>query len=129
MSKRDDVLAEAFAAHGKFAKGGWPTDRDTGLSRQEVNAFRHDMLVAARAALRIAKLTVGSEAAVCRANEALDDRNRLWDGVHRKRPADWREEYQVAVANLAAVALDAVMSIDDQRALEGRTFYEAEPAE
>jgi hypothetical protein len=87
------------------------------------------MLLAARAALRIAELCHGGKGiASIYADGALSARHAIWDGVHRNRPGDWRQEYAEALGALAAIALDAVMSIDDQREKEGRAFYEAEPA-
>jgi hypothetical protein len=86
-------------------------------------------------------------AAYARANAGVDAdeqvmsrlarRQEEWDGVFKNNPADWCAEISATYrrppppgelawdfAETAAIAIDAVMSIDDQRALEGRTFYE-----
>jgi hypothetical protein len=132
MSKRDEVLSEVrLQPHDESRLWDTMDALQFGVllegTTDEVDTFRSLM----------ARIAAGARAAVASANpadtdwlikERLDARHAKWDGEYRNTPADWCDELVMVAANgpaeIAAVAIDAIMSVDDQRALEGKTFYE-----
>jgi hypothetical protein len=110
-------------------------------SRERVDAFRAAMIDVAANAVADEMRATGRPFAAVMADAALatDEHRRAWDGKHTNRPEAWftlliatatrtpiwTADRTAVMLDVLAVALDAVASIDAQRASAGRCFYEA----